>query len=250
MKVTFLGLFLYAACVTPVLSTDAKAGAITYSTAAAFDAATTDLTSYPIPAPASGTSEYITPSITIGPITFSSPGVYPNAGLFLQDDGAYGIGQDYLESYQTVETLTLAGATAIDFDLGTFGSAGSFSVSVNGGAPITVTTTASNPATQFFGITDASPITSLVLSIPSEHFEELDMVDFQTGSIATPELGSFALLSAGLLVLIASRRILPELISRRHATLNGDQCTQCAFGGRAAEPYTVLSTPRHGFSYR
>ena len=76
-------------------------------------------------------------SITIGPVTFRLPPLCCSKTTV----APYGVGQHYLES-QAAETLTSSGATAIGFDLGTFFSgAGSFTASVNGGAPITVTTT-------------------------------------------------------------------------------------------------------------
>jgi hypothetical protein len=182
----------------------ASAGVITYDTVAAFDAATTGLTSYAIPAPlpVGSTGQDVTPSITIGPVTFAS------SDLFVLNDGGYGIGQTFLSSVFAVETLTLSGATAIGFDLGTFEIASSFTASVNGGAPITVTTTAPNPAHQFFGITDTSPITSIVFSQPSPS-PDLDILDFQVGSVVTtttPEPASLFVLGAGILGLIASRR--------------------------------------------
>ena len=50
----------------------AWAGVMTYDTVAAFDAATTGLTSYAIPAPlpVGSTGQNVSPSITIGPVTF------------------------------------------------------------------------------------------------------------------------------------------------------------------------------------
>ena len=179
----------------------AWAGVITYDTVVAFDAATTGLTSHGIPAPASGTFQFVNPSITIGPVTFAS------TTLLLQNDGAYGVGQHYLES-QAAETLTLSGATAIGFDLGTFfPGAGSFTASVNGGAPITVTTTGGAPQHRFFGITDTDLITSIVFSDPTSGVGELDILDFQVGSVVTtPEPASLFVFGAGILGLIASRR--------------------------------------------
>lgn len=182
----------------------AWAGVVTYDTVAAFDAATTGLTSYAIPAsqPVGSLFQPVSPSITIGPVTFAS------SDLNLFNDGGYGVGQTYLGSGFAVETLTLSGATAIGFDLGTFEIASSFTASVNGGPPITVTTTAPNPAHRFFGITDTSPITSIVFSIPTPG-GELDILDFQVGSVVTtttPEPASLFVLGAGILGLIASRR--------------------------------------------
>ena len=153
------------------------------------------------PPPASGTFQFVNPSILIGPVTFAS------TTLLLQNDGAYGVGQHDRES-QAAETLTLSGATAIGFDLGTFfPGAGSFTASVNGGAPITVTTTGGAPQHRFFGITDTDLITSIVFSDPTSGVGELDILDFQVGSVVTtPEPASLFVLGAGILGLIASRR--------------------------------------------
>ena len=105
MNVARLGSFLCGACLAFLLSTDAKATVTTYSSDSAFDAATTGLMFYAIPQPAGGTFQSVSPSIAIGPITFTSPGVDPE-GLFLVNDGSYGAGQTYLDNDLAAETLT------------------------------------------------------------------------------------------------------------------------------------------------
>jgi hypothetical protein len=124
---------------------------------------------------------------------------FASANLILYNDGNYGAGQHYLTSGGAQETLTLSGATAIGFDVGTFVTAGSFTASVNGGTPITVTTSAGFPTSQFFGITDTRPITSIVFSVPNTG--ELDILDFRVGSAAAtaiPEPASLTVLAMGL----------------------------------------------------
>lgn len=196
-----------AACVASFLPGGAQATLTSYDTQAAFIAAATGLTSYAIPAPVGANFQNVSPSIVIGPATFAS------SALYLQNDGGYGAGQTYLDSVNAALTMTLAGQTALGFDLGTFSfggsEGGSFTVSVNGGAPITVTTASGSPAHQFFGLIDTSPITSLSFSIPSTAGQELDILDFQVGSAAAtaaPEPATLALLTTGLLGLAAARR--------------------------------------------
>jgi hypothetical protein len=127
--------------------------------------------------------------------------------LFLGGDR---YGQPYIAGFGI--PLTLSGATAISFDLGTFYPS-SLTASVNSGAPITIDT--AGLAGTFFSITDTSPITSIVFSQPTPlnplYFDnELDIVGFQVGSVV-PEPASLAIVGAGILGLIASRRRLSKV---------------------------------------
>ena len=192
-----------------VTASGAQATVISYSTAAAFDAATTGLTSYSIPSPASCCSQHVEPSIAIGPITFGA------SNLILFDDGGYGVGQNYLDGDTSDLTGSLSGATALSFQLGTYYGADSVDISVNGVFVTTVTESAGHPSSLFIGFTDTVPITDVTFHNQSNDgtiFSEIDVLNFAVGrstvvdSLSVPEPGSLAIISAGLLGLAGLRR--------------------------------------------
>src|SRR5487761_1090044 len=140
-----------------------RAAVVTYNSQAAFNAATTGLTTYLIPAPASGTSEPVSSPYTIGPLSFTSDG----GSLFLVSDTAYGTGEPYLDAYpvatETVGATGPTGPTALSFTIGTFLSPQTLAIDVNG-AFATDVNTGGAPNASFLGITSTSPISDVTIA--------------------------------------------------------------------------------------
>ena len=190
---------LLAASVLAAFALSTQASTITYDSQSTFTAATSGVTTYNIPAPATDPFQQVSSPYSIGPLTFSS-----NL-LFLVNDGSYGAGQIYLDSFPTTGIdVSLAGATALAFDIGTFVvEPVTITVDANGVFAGTFTTPGgTSPA--FFGLTSSVPITSLTFtnSTPTSS-DELDVLQFAVGSAnpvaATPEPSTIALLCTGLL---------------------------------------------------
>lgn len=194
----------FAISVLAATTLAARAGTITYNSASAFNAATTSDTSYNIPAPSSGVSQQVSTPYSIGPLTFNNGG----NPLFLENDGAYGAGQTYLDAYPTDgETVSLAGATALGFDIGSFGSSAVFTVLANGVFAGTFTTPgATSPV--FFGITSSAPLTSLQFTQGTSG-NETDVLNFEVGSAGSsmvPEPSTLILLGTGAMGLLGAAR--------------------------------------------
>lgn len=182
--------------------TAAHATVITYSSQAAFNAATTGVTTFNIPAP-SGAAQQVFPPYTIGPLSFSSDG-----NLFLVNDGAFGAGQTVLAaSPVTTETINANGSTALSFIIGIFTGSETLTIDVNGVFAATLTIPGGQPLSTFFGLTSTSPVTVLTITASNPGLET-DILRFQVGSAGTvvPEPASFVLVGSGLLGFSLIRR--------------------------------------------
>jgi hypothetical protein len=197
-----IAVFPAVASLLLVISIPAHAQLVTYDDPADFDTASSGNTSYSFPVPAGGSSQSVTPPYTLGPLSFSSTNsIY---ALYLNDDGNYGTNQTYLEtaSFSSINsTISLNGATALALDFGTYYGADTVTVDVNGVFATTLTTTAAHPTSQFFGVTDTTPITSLSFTITGNEF---DVLNFQVGS-AVPEPSTWMLMFGGVGILGAVR---------------------------------------------
>jgi hypothetical protein len=187
---------LLAASALAAFALGAQAGTITYDSQTAFTAAAIGVTTYIFPAPSTPPFVAVPSPYTMGPLTFTSD------PLFLVNDNAYKTGNPYLDAFPTDGlAISLAGATALAFDIGSFaGQSVTFTVDANGVLAGTFTTPG-GPVPVFFGITSSDPITSLTLTENDQGFQnEIDILKSQVGSAAaTPEPSTIALLCTGLL---------------------------------------------------
>ena len=190
---------LLTASVLAAFALAAQASTITYDTQSAFTAATNSVTTYTFPAPSSGAFESVTSPYTMGPLSFSSK------LLYLVNDNAYGTSQPYLDAFPTTGmTISLAGATALAFDIGSFAFQPSIVTVDANGVLVGTFTTPGGPIPVFFGITSSDPITSLTFTENDQGFpNELDVLNSEVGSensaAVTPEPSTIALLCTGLL---------------------------------------------------
>lgn len=187
-----------------VLSGPARGDLTVYSTQASFTAATTEDTTYTFAVPSAGVGGYdmVTAPYADGPLTFAT-----SSYLFDADDGAYGSGQTYLDDINhgglASITVSLTGATALSFELGTYQNADTIDISVNGIAEESISTTAGAPASLFYGITSTQSITSV--SFTTTTTDELDTLTYQVGSV--PEPSTYAMFSLGALMLLTGRQL-------------------------------------------
>lgn len=182
---------------------EARAEVVSYSSQGSF-AAASSTTTYGIPSAGAGDVHVASPYTPAGgPLTFADLD-----GIFSVDnDGSYGAGRTYLQTYwqdtntSITEQITLAGATAVAFDVGTFSLGSPLVFDVNGTDFTFTTPGAQSPI--FVGFTSDTPITSVSITQTVSDYtaREIDVLGYDVGSAEvsqTPEPSSFALLVTGL----------------------------------------------------
>ena len=171
-----------------------------YNNASSFNAAAPGNTGYGFPNP--GFVD-VSPSYTDGPLTFSA------TTLTLNNNSRYGNGQTYLAESNSAETISLSGASAVSFLLGTVPARSqTIAITINGTLVTNLMTSGGAPGTTYIGFTDSSPITSLTFTNTSVSGAEIDLLFYQVGGVV-PEPSTWALLglgSAGALGLTLRRR--------------------------------------------
>ena len=137
-------------------------GTLIYTDETTFDAAANGVSTFELALvpPVGGISQEVTPSLTVGNVTYSDSG-----GLFLFNDGFYGNGVFYLGGFNNDLSLSISGDfNAVYFYAGLFGGANTADISVNGGTPTEVELPGA-PNSSFIGIVDlTAPITSLAFT--------------------------------------------------------------------------------------
>ena len=192
----------------------------TFTTAAAFDSAVPDATSYGFPTGGGvdGTRE-LRPYVD-GPLGFSTLQIFTIP--YLYDDGAFGAGLPYL-SMQGGEGVNAAIEPAVDgnlyavaFDLATYAGADAITLTMNYYDTVETFNTTGGAgdagASTFIGIISSDPIVQI--SFTAQDSTELDILDFETGQITAPvpepAIFSMALAGLGLVGFAARRRKAPK----------------------------------------
>jgi hypothetical protein len=195
----FSGVALALFCVAP----SARGGFTTYTTPAAYNAASTGNMTHTFSgvAPANGfIQEPVPPGLTLGGVNFTIDTSKSNGRLFVVDMGfsnnffhATTLDSQFSTSTNENILITLPNpVTAAAFDFGSINST-TVTFALSTGDSFTSQTPGSH-GIQFIGVTSSAPFTSVELSQPIG--DALNLVDFTSGT-ATPEPASLTLLATG-----------------------------------------------------
>ena len=185
----------------------------TFTSAAAFNSAVPDATSYGFPTGGGtdGVREFR--PYVVGPLGFSTLQIFTIP--YLYDDGAYGDGKPYLAMEggdgvnAAIEPQVSGNLYAVAFDLGTYAGADTITLTMNYYDTVETFQTPGGAGTStFIGIISSDPIVQI--SFTTQDSTELDILDFEAGQIAAPvpepASASMALAGLGLVGLAARRR--------------------------------------------
>ena len=187
---------------TLLSSLGAQAAIVPYTSAATFDAATMNDTTYDFAGLTQDTNyKYYPTGVKVGPTTFTSGGnlfvVGANAG-----GGAYGV--PFLSGQDGTPNLlfTMSGESALGFDYGSyFKTSDPLDIIINGSDVFVVNLPATTSTLQFFGVTSSTPITSLTIRdvATTSTYSGVDLTDFTVGSIAggVPEPSTWVMMLLG-----------------------------------------------------
>jgi hypothetical protein len=203
-KIMKMGSFSVAALVSIFLGgASAEAGFVSYTDFGLWNAATASYTTVAIPNPssASGFDSFAGDSVSYGGVTFSSDLTKYNGGFF--NVGPVFSSQPAVLAAQQLDfdlvniLITFAGpVTAFSLDFGTFGG---YDVNfvLSNGQTVTKTTTAGVFETKnFFGATDSTPFTTVLLTSADESLF-LNNVKVGAAVSAVPEASTWAMLLFG-----------------------------------------------------
>ncbi len=201
-----------AALLTVCGAANASATYTTFTSAAAFNSAVPDATSYGFPTGGGDDGELEARPYVVGPLGFSTLQHFTHP--YLYDDGGYGAGVPYLAMEgadgvnAAIQPVVDGDLYAVAFDLGTYAGADTITLTMNFHDTVeTFQTTGGVGTSTFIGIISSDPI--LQISFTAQDSTELDIIDFEVGQITAPvpEPASLSMALAGLgLVGFAARR--------------------------------------------
>jgi hypothetical protein len=213
MKLRVLLLTGFSALALPLVGS-AQASTIVYTNAAAFAAATTTPTTM-------GFSGVIVPpatfvgfsSLTVGPATFTdgNPVVTVNVTSKSYYAPSFTYAADFLvpasnaDPSQVLNISLPAGTHALALDFGRLFSNGATTILLSNGYSLSDPATPSQGNTEFVGFVSSDLITTLRLTVPGDAYVLEDLV-LAAIPVPAPEPAGMALLSVGLIGLLATRR--------------------------------------------
>ncbi|MEH2628557.1 hypothetical protein V1292_006612 [Bradyrhizobium sp. AZCC 1719] len=182
---------------------NADASFVTYSDFSSWNGATASHTTITIPNPSSGSGfdSFAGDSVSYGGVTFSSDTSKYNGGFF--NIGPVFSGQPAVLAAQQLDfdllniLITFAGpVTAFSLDFGTFGSYDVTFLLSNGQTFTRSTTPGVYETNNFFGATDSTPFTTVLLTSADESLF-LNNVKFGAAVAAVPEPSTWAMMILG-----------------------------------------------------
>jgi hypothetical protein len=182
---------------------NADAGLVTYADFPSWNAATASYTAITIPNPlsVSGFDSFAGDSVSYSGVTFSSDTSKYNGGFF--NVGPVFSGQPAVLAAQQLDfdlvniLITFAGpVTAFSLDLGTFGGYDVTFLLSNGHTDTKTTTAGVYETKNFFGATDSTPFTFVLLTSADESLF-LNNVRFGVAVAAVPEPSTWAMMLLG-----------------------------------------------------
>jgi hypothetical protein len=190
--------FLIAALASTMLASAANAATF-FTSAGAFNAATSGLTTGNFEGLVAPTGFTSAPSFTVSGVNFNSAGSDFIIGGQFFGGTIYNAVPFYSGQFAPGNVISFAGATAFGMTYGSYaGNSGPISFTLSDGSVFSTTLPTSSATPVFFGFTSTAPITSITVNNQVGGSQVFDVLSFSIGSAAVvPEPQSWALLIAG-----------------------------------------------------